>query len=105
MQEGVCDLFDYFSAGYSHVPGLVIQFGVKLTYLSLLDRLERGENENPSIGIILCAEKDHVDVELTLEGMTKPIGVADYQLIIPKEDIQKLISEEIKSFEDESKEQ
>ena len=74
-------------------------------YLSLLDRLERGENENPSIGIILCAEKDHVDVELALEGMTKPIGVADYQLIIPKEDIQKLISEEIKSFEDESKDQ
>ena len=68
-------------------------------YLSLLDRLERGENENPSIGIILCAEKDHVDVELALEGIGKPIGVAEYQLIIPKEDIQKLISEEMKSFE------
>lgn len=68
-------------------------------YLSLLDKLERGESENPSIGIILCAEKDHVDVELALEGMTKPIGVADYQLIIPKEALQKLISEEIKSFE------
>ena len=27
-------------------------------YLSLLDRLERGKDENPSIGIILCAEKD-----------------------------------------------
>ena len=73
-------------------------------YLSLLDRLERGEGENPSIGIILCAEKDHVDVELALEGMTKPIGVADYQLIIPKEALQKLISEEIKSFEDMGKE-
>lgn len=72
-------------------------------YLSLLDRLERGENENPSIGIILCAEKDYVDVELALEGISKPIGVADYQLIIPKEDIKQLISEEIKSFEDESK--
>ena len=72
-------------------------------YLSFLDRLERGEGENPSIGIILCAEKDHVDVELALEGMTKPIGVADYQLIIPKEALQKLISEEIKSFEDSDK--
>lgn len=72
-------------------------------YLSLLDRLEREEGENPSIGIILCAEKDHVDVELALEGMTKPIGVADYQLIIPKEELQKLISEEIKSFEDSDK--
>lgn len=43
--------------------------------------------------------KNHVDVELALEGMTKPIGVADYQLIIPKEALQKLITEEIKSFE------
>lgn len=70
-------------------------------YLSLLDRIERQEGENPSIGIILCAEKDHLDVELALEGMTKPIGVADYQLIIPKEELQKAIAAEIQSFEDE----
>ena len=70
-------------------------------YLSILDRIERQEGENPSIGLILCAEKDHVEVELALEGMTKPIGVADYQLIIPKEELQKAITEEIKSFEEE----
>ena len=68
-------------------------------YLSLLDRLERGENENPSIGIILCAEKDHVDVELALDGVAKPIGVADYRLIVPKEDIQRIITDEIQTFE------
>ena len=34
--------------------------------------------ENRSIGIILCAEKDKVEVELALEDMGKPIGVADY---------------------------
>jgi Fur family ferric uptake transcriptional regulator len=44
-------------------------------YLSLLDRLERREDENRSVGIILCAEKDHVEVELALEEMGKPIGV------------------------------
>ena len=70
-------------------------------YLSLLDRTERQEGENPSIGIILCAEKDRLDVELALEGMTKPIGVADYKLIIPKEELQKTIATEIQSFEDE----
>jgi len=70
-------------------------------YLSLLDRIERQDGENPSVGIILCAEKDHVDVELALEGMTKPIGVADYQLIIPKEELQKTIAAEIQSFEEE----
>jgi len=49
-------------------------------YLSLLDRLERGKDENPSIGIILCAEKDNVEVELALEGFTKPIGVPNTNL-------------------------
>lgn len=38
-------------------------------YLSLLDRLEKGENENPSIGIILCADKDHLDVEIALQDV------------------------------------
>ena len=70
-------------------------------YLSLLDRLEKMPDENPSIGIILCAEKDHVQVELALEDMGKPIGVADYQLIIPKEELQKAIADEIRSFQKE----
>ena len=72
-------------------------------YLSLLDRIERQDGENPSIGIILCAEKDHLDVELALEGITKPIGVADYQLIIPKEELKKTIVAEIQAFKQELK--
>jgi len=68
-------------------------------YLSLLDRLERREDENRSIGIILCAEKDNIEVELALEDMGKPIGVADYQLIIPKDELQKVINDEIESYE------
>lgn len=74
-------------------------------YLSLLDKLERGKDENPSIGIILCAEKDNVEVELALDGFTKPIGVADYQLIVPQKELKQLISEEIKAFNDEVKAQ
>lgn len=70
-------------------------------YLSVLDRTERLADENPSIGIILCAEKDRVQVELALEDMGKPIGVADYQLIIPKEELRKAISDEIAVFESE----
>ena len=67
-------------------------------YLSLLDRLEKGKDENPSIGIILCAEKDNVEVELALDGYTKPIGVADYQLIIPQKELKQLITDEIDIF-------
>lgn len=67
-------------------------------YLSLLDQQEKGEGENPSIGLILCAAKDNVDVELALDGFTKPIGVADYQAIIPRQELKNLITREIKSF-------
>lgn len=70
-------------------------------YLSLLDRIEKGENENPSIGIILCADKDHLDVEIALQDILKPIGVAEYQLLLPKEALQTLILNEINATEQE----
>lgn len=70
-------------------------------YLSLLDRLERGVDENRSIGIILCAEKDRVEVELALEDMGKPIGVADYKLIVPKKELEEVLTNEIKKFGEE----
>lgn len=73
-------------------------------YLSLLDRLEKGENENPSIGIILCADKDHLDVEIALQDINKPIGVAEYQLLLPKEALQNLLIAEIKAMENENDE-
>lgn len=72
-------------------------------YLSLLDKLERGEGENRSIGIILCAAKDRVDVEMALEDMGKPIGVADYQLVVAKEELKKVIESEMKAFENDNK--
>lgn len=70
-------------------------------YLSLLDKIEKGKDENPSIGIILCAEKDNVEVELALEGFTKPIGVAEYKLIVPQKELKQLITDEIKTFKQE----
>lgn len=71
-------------------------------YLSLLDRLEKAENENPSIGIILCADKDHLDVEIALQDINKPIGVAEYQLLLPKEALQNLVVNELKASEQEN---
>ncbi|MDI9357152.1 MAG: PDDEXK nuclease domain-containing protein, partial [Chitinophagaceae bacterium] len=59
-------------------------------YLSLLDKLEKGETENNSIGIILCADKDHLDVEIALQDINKPIAVAEYQLLLPKDQLQNL---------------
>jgi len=71
-------------------------------YLSLLDRQEKGENENPSIGIILCTDKDHLDVEIALQDINKPIGVAEYQLLLPKDKLQSLLMNEIKAIAQEN---
>ena len=49
-------------------------------YLNLLNDKERGPGDQPSIGIILCAEKDDVEVEYALRSKANPIGVAAYQL-------------------------
>jgi predicted nuclease of restriction endonuclease-like (RecB) superfamily len=49
-------------------------------YLNLLNQKERAPDDQPSIGIILCAEKDDVEVEFALKTKTNPIGVAEYHL-------------------------
>jgi predicted nuclease of restriction endonuclease-like (RecB) superfamily len=49
-------------------------------YLNLLNEKERAPDDAPSIGIILCAEKEDVEVEFALKTKTNPIGVAEYQL-------------------------
>lgn len=56
-------------------------------YLTALDRQVRQEDENPSIGIVMCKEKNRTIVEYTLHSATKPIGVATYENTrsLPKE--------------------
>ncbi len=49
-------------------------------YLHLLDEQVKLKNENPSIGIILCADKDNIVVEYALRSVKKPVGVAEYYL-------------------------
>ncbi|MCC5876100.1 MAG: DUF1016 family protein [Candidatus Sumerlaeia bacterium] len=49
-------------------------------YLNLLNETERAQGDNPSIGIILCAERNRLEVEFALKTKTNPIGVAEYHL-------------------------
>lgn len=55
------------------------EFAGKLNfYLSAVDDKLKTENENPSIGIILCNGKDGIEVEYALKDINKPIGVSEY---------------------------
>ena len=56
-------------------------------YLSAVDDRLRHQDDQPSIGIILCKSKDKVTVEYTLRDTRKPIGVSEYRLTsaLPKQ--------------------
>lgn len=49
-------------------------------YLTALDKQVKMEHENPSIGIIICKNKNRTVVEYALNNSEKPIGVATYQI-------------------------
>lgn len=63
-------------------------------YLEALDRDVKRENENPSIGIILCPSADRSMVEYTLNRSLSPTMVAEYQQkLIPQEVMKKSLEE------------
>ncbi len=49
-------------------------------YLSAVDDLIKTENENPTIGLLLCKSKSKIVAEYALRGTTQPIGIAEYEL-------------------------
>ena len=58
-------------------------------YLEALDRQERKTNENPSVGIILCNDKNEKVVEYTMSRTMSPTLVSEYKLkLIDKEVLQ-----------------
>ena len=55
-------------------------------YLSAVDETLKSQDDNPTIGILLCKERNKIEAEYALRGMSQPIGVAEFQLskAIPK---------------------
>jgi len=49
-------------------------------YCNVVDDHLRHENDNPTIGLILCRDRKTVLAEYTLRGVEKPIGVSEYEL-------------------------
>jgi len=56
-------------------------------YLNVLNDTVKMPHENPSIGIILCTDKDKIEVEYALQNVTQPMGVSTYTIQdkLPKE--------------------
>ncbi len=78
------------------------EFAGKLSfYLSAIDDKLKTESDSPTIGIVLCQDKNKIEAEYALRGISQPIGVAEYQLsrAIPED-----IKSELPSIEEIEKE-
>ena len=55
-------------------------------YLSAVDSTVKDKNDNPTIGILLCRDKDNIEVEFALRDINKPMGVSEFTFteIIPE---------------------
>lgn len=56
-------------------------------YLSAVDDTLKQESDQASIGILLCRDKNNLEVEFSLRGMSQPIGVSEFNLtdVLPEE--------------------
>ena len=66
-------------------------------YVNYYDRFVKTEDENPTIGILLCTDKSDAMVEITLPEDNNQIFASKYQTYLPsKEDLQRLLEENLK---------
>jgi hypothetical protein len=70
-------------------------------YVNYYDRYEKKDYEKPTIGILLCAEKNNAVVKITLPEDNKTIFASEYKLYMPTE--QQLIEELQKEIEKQGK--
>lgn len=66
-------------------------------YLSAVDGILKREDDNPSIGLLLCKSKNNLVAEYSLKDMRKPIGVSEYQLT---QNLPEALEKQLPSVED-----
>jgi YhcG PDDEXK nuclease domain len=56
-------------------------------YLSAVDSLLKKEDDKPTIGIILCRDKNGIEAEFALRDINKPMGISEFEFteIVPEE--------------------
>jgi len=56
-------------------------------YLSAVDSLIKESDDNETIGILLCRDKNNIEAEFALRSITKPMGISEFQFteILPED--------------------
>ncbi|MNL82128.1 hypothetical protein D3C87_2094350 [compost metagenome] len=69
-------------------------------YVNYYDRVEKLPHENPTIGILLCANKNEGVVKFTLPEDNKTIVASRYKLYLPSEQqLLEQVNKELENFE------
>lgn len=64
-------------------------------YVNYYDRKVKLEDENPTIGIVLCKDKNNAIVEMTLPENNTQVFASKYQTVLPsKEELKQLLEEQ-----------
>lgn len=74
-------------------------------YQNLINCTLKGEGDNPTIGMLLCRNKDRIEVEYALQNISSPIGVSEFNVkeLLPESFKSKLptveeVEEELNKF-------
>jgi hypothetical protein len=74
-------LFDLKSGELTHQD-----IGQMDMYVRMMDELKRGPDDNPTVGIILCAQKDSSVVRYSVLHENEQLFASRYKLVLPSED-------------------
>ena len=83
------------------------EFAGKLNYyVNAVDELLKTDDENPTIGLLVCSDMDKIDVQWSFKGISTPIGVATYNNIRIKDALpsQELLAERVRLLQKELQE-
>ena len=70
-------------------------------YISAIDETLKNEQDNPTIGLMICKSKNNIVVEYALKDISKPIGVSEYSITKTLPDTFKSTLPSIRELEDE----
>ncbi len=83
------------------------EFAGKLNYyVNAVDELMKSDDDNPTIGLIVCSDMDKIDVQWSFRGINTPMGVATYNNIRIKDALpsQEHLAERVRILQKELKE-
>lgn len=83
------------------------EFAGKLNYyVNAVDELMKSDDDNPTIGLLVCSDMDKIDVQWSFRGINTPMGVATYNNIRIKDALpsQEQLAERVRLLQKELKE-